>query len=231
MAERFYTAEPLSPGPWTLAGSEAHHIRDVLRLKPGDPITLFNGDGLEYPARIERIEKRHIEVLVSSGLARSREPARQVTVASPLPKGDRAAFLVEKLTELGVTRYIPLHTDRSILRPGERKTQKLRRYVIEASKQCGRNVLMRIDEAMPWSELAKAPGDASGVRLIADIQGAPLSGLSSDSSAIVAIGPEGGWTSDEREQAVGLGWQSFSLGRSILRIETAALAAAARLLG
>src|SRR5580765_5083760 len=150
MSERFYINCPLQPGFVTLEGAEARHLATVCRLRPGDAICLFNGDGHEYPARVASIEKRRVDVEVLEQHSPQHELAFHLEIAAPLPKGDRAQFLVEKLTELGVTKFVPLNTTRSIVKPREAKLEKLQRYVIEASKQCGRNVLMTVTPLMDW---------------------------------------------------------------------------------
>src|SRR5262245_14164676 len=137
MSERFYVNCPLGPGPVELHGPEAHHLASVCRLRPGDRVCLFNGDGREYPAQVVEAGKRAATLEVSEVRSPERELGRRLVVAAPLPKGDRAQFLVEKLTELGATSLVPLRTRRSVVHPGEAKYEKLERYVIEASKQCG----------------------------------------------------------------------------------------------
>lgn len=226
MSERFFVAERLSPGPVSITGPEAHHMAQVLRLKPGSSIVLFNGDGHEYPANIESVQKNLVQVSVLSVDTPQRERIVSLTIACPVPKGDRAQFLIEKLTELGVHRFIPLKTHRSIIHPGEGKLDKLNRYVIEASKQCGRNVLMTIEPMMSWQELA-ADSALPDLRFIADASGKERISLAKQAmSAIIAIGPEGGWTSDEILLAREYQWILVTLAPAILRLETAALAAA-----
>ncbi|HQR07807.1 MAG TPA: RsmE family RNA methyltransferase [Gemmatales bacterium] len=224
MSDRFYVAEPLQRGPMSIIGPEAHHIAQVLRLQSGDEIVLFNGDGREYPARLELVKKSHLEVEVLDELTISKEAVREITVACPLPKGDRATFLIEKLTELGVAHYVPLRTARSVVHPGGGKLEKLQRQVIEASKQCGRNVLMTIEPMMEWDNLVQQ--SFAGVRWIADASGTPSSALANQ-PIFIALGPEGGWIPEELSQARQHQWQVVSLGKSILRIETATIAAAA----
>ena len=117
MADRFYVNRPLAPGHVELAGPEAHHLATVCRLRPGDAVRLFNGDGREYPAEVTQVAKRVVSLNVLRVEAPERELAFRLEVAAPLPKGDRAQFLVEKLTELGVTIFVPLKTARSIVEP------------------------------------------------------------------------------------------------------------------
>ncbi len=185
---------------------------------------MFNGDGREWPARVVRIGKRDVELDLDPPREVSRELGFQLIVACPLPKGDRAHFLIEKLTELGVTAYIPLETRRSVIAVGESRVEKLQRYVMEASKQCGRNRLMEIRLPRTWVDLVADPGlpprrwlgDAAGERIGAD----------QPKDAVIAVGPEGGFTPEEVEAARTAGWTLVSLGPRTLRIETAALALA-----
>src|SRR5277367_1053671 len=108
MSERFYVNLPLSAGPFNLDGPEANHLATVRRLRPGDAVCLFNGDGHEYPARIMQIGRREIALEILGVEQPQRELAFSLEVAAAMPKGDRGQFLIEKLTELGVTSFIPL---------------------------------------------------------------------------------------------------------------------------
>lgn len=225
MAERFYVNTPPSSGPLTLTGPEAHHLAVVCRVQVGESIVLFCGDGGEWAARVVGVDRRAVHLDVGERTQPQRERPAALIVAAPLPKGDRAGFLVEKLTELGATRFVPLLTARTVVQPGAGKTDKLRRGVIEASKQCGRNALMIVDEPRPWTAVAI---DTSwpALRCLADPAGAGLP-LLRDQAAIVAVGPEGGMTCEEVALARHHGWQLVSLGPRIMRVETAALALAA----
>ena len=151
----------------------------------------------------------------------NRELPFPLVVASALPKADRADFLVEKLTELGVTRFVPLITARSVVVP--KGIEKFERAVIEASKQCGRNVLMGVDPPQKWLDLLKRT-DLPPTRVVLHTSGA--GGLPRGAAA-VAVGPEGGFADDEVGAAEAAGWVRASLGPRVLRVETAAVAAAA----
>lgn len=227
MAERFYLNLPLTPGPVELTGPEAHHLAQVCRLRPGDPVCLFNGDGHEYPGQVQTVQRRAVLIDIESVRSPQRELPFLLEVAAPLPKGDRAQFLIEKLTELGVATFIPLKCERSVVHPREGKLEKLERYVIEASKQCGRNVLMRIEPLTPFIELLERRKEGD-IAWLAHPAGAPLSlpTFNKPSAVRVAVGPEGGWTEGEAELARENGWAMISLGKRILRIETAATALA-----
>src|SRR3954471_17098144 len=127
MSERFYINLPLCPGPITLDGPEAHHLATVCRLRPGNEVCLFNGDGREYPARITHAARREIALEILDVQQPERELPFMLEVAAPLPKGDRSQFLVEKLTELGARRFVPLACRRSVIHPREGKREKLER--------------------------------------------------------------------------------------------------------
>ena len=253
MADRFYVNCPLGPGRVLLDGPEAHHLAAVSRLRPGDPVRLFNGDGREYPAVVAAVRRREVELDVTGVETPDRELGFRLEVAAPLPKGDRAQFLVEKLTELGVTTLVPLQTGRSVVHPREAKLDKLQRYVIEASKQCGRNVLLRVEPLTEWATYCRRE-DLPALRLVAhpgqegqaeqtEVQGGMLSrpfevfAIQARSSqgresmapggVALAVGPEGGFTEEEVALAAGHGWRRVGLGRRVLRVETAALVLAA----
>jgi 16S rRNA (uracil1498-N3)-methyltransferase len=221
MAERFHVNCELGPGPVVVEGAEAHHLAGVCRARPGDVVCLFNGDGREYPARVVEVGRRRVAVEVVGIEAPQRELGYRVEVAAPLPKGDRAQFLVEKLTELGATSYTPLVTARSVVRAGEAKGEKLRRYVIEASKQCGRNVLMEVRPVARWADFCRR-GDLPARRVLAHPGGDEL-GEAIRGDVVLAVGPEGGFTDEEVAEARSAGWRVVSLGPRVLRVETAAL--------
>jgi 16S rRNA (uracil1498-N3)-methyltransferase len=235
MSERYFVDRSLAEGQLTLDGPEAHHLAVVCRAQVGDQVDLFNGDGCEYPATVKSVSKRAVLLELAAPLRPQRELGFPVIIAAPVPKGDRAQFLIEKLTELGATRFIPLQTQHTVVQPGEAKLEKLSRYVIEASKQCGRNVLMQIAPKTTWNDLL-AHKDLPGTRLVAHpgADAVPLidchnnsgSGAGIQSGVVAAVGPEGGLTDAEVSAARLAGWRAVSLGRRILRVETAALALA-----
>lgn len=224
MADRFHVTCELSPGLLTLRGPEAHHLH-VSRVRIGQTVSLFRGDGQEHPATVVELSRRDVTLDVAPGLAVSREAANRVVACVALPKGDRAQFLVEKLTELGVAELILLQTARTVVHPGEAKIEKLQRYVIEASKQCGRNVLMDVHGPLRWEQLLTQT-TLPVLRYVAH-PGAPS--RTPTGSYAFAVGPEGGFTQDEVQSAQAAGWLPLGLGPRLLRIETAALVLAAHL--
>jgi 16S rRNA (uracil1498-N3)-methyltransferase len=228
MADRFYTPDALGPGEAFLTGAEAHHLTTVRRIGPGDEVVLFNGDGNEYPALVVVAGKKQVTLHVHRTEPTDRELPFPLVVASALPKGDRADFLVEKLTELGVTRFVPLVTERAVVRPKPATVEKFARAVIEASKQCGRNRLMAVDPPREWTALLRLD-DLPATRLVLHT-GPALPGVSASGEGVaVAVGPEGGFTAAEVEAAAARGWRAVSVGPRVLRVETAAVAVAALL--
>jgi 16S rRNA (uracil1498-N3)-methyltransferase len=226
MADRFFSSAALRVGEFVLEGAEAHHLASVRRFEPGDRVVLFDGSGVEAEAEILSTSKKSAVVMVLTVREVDRELVAPVVVASAVPKGDRADFLIEKLVELGTTRWIPLITTRSVVVPKEGKEDKWQRAVIEASKQCGRNRLMQIDPPTPWARCVRENFDCPS-RWILHTEGVERETVvaTGPGGVIVAIGPEGGWAEDEVTAARQSGWKTFSLGARILRVETAALAA------
>jgi 16S rRNA (uracil1498-N3)-methyltransferase len=203
-----------------------------MRAQEGQTVTLFDGSGCEFSAVIKKIGKREIEFKVMERREVNRESIRHITLAGALPKGARQQWLVEKAVELGVMALIPLETDRGVAQPTDAALERLRRTVIEASKQCGRNRLLEIAPAQSWREFV-VDTPANAWRLLAHPGGAPLNSFlpsgetSGAAEAIVAaVGPEGGFTEEEVAAAVAAGWRTVDLGPRILRVETAAIALA-----
>jgi 16S rRNA (uracil1498-N3)-methyltransferase len=224
MAERFYVEAVLAPGEVALDGPEAHHLASVCRLRAGDAVVLFNGDGLEYPATVVEVAKRRVSLRIERIDRPARELPHRLVAAAPLPKGDRGQVLIEKLTELGATDFVPLQTSRSVIQPREAKLDKLQRYAIEASKQCGRNRLLRVHPLMSWADLL-GENALPRRRVLAHPGGAALPTEASEpGDLLLAVGPEGGLTDEEVDAARTAGWQVVGLGPRILRIETALLA-------
>ncbi len=228
---RFY-----EPGSWNadvvdLTDDEAAHMLRVLRLGIGERVTVFDGRGESAVAEIEDVRKRSARLRIVERLPPSDAPGPEITLITAVPKSDRFRWLVEKATELGVRRLIPIRTERSVVHPGDGKIQKMQAASIAACKQCGRNDLPAIEPLQEFTEVLSRP--TSDRLLIADPQGAPLCDVRLrsplQSGLRLAIGPEGGFTAAEIGFAKDAGGEFVSLGQSILRIETAALAMVAAL--
>jgi 16S rRNA (uracil1498-N3)-methyltransferase len=225
MSERYFADSPITSERAVLAGAEAHHLLHVMRAAPGNRVTLFDGTGWEFEAEVQRTGRTEVELAIVARQLVDREAATPLTLGVALPKGDRQKWLVEKATELGVARIVPLETQRSVAQPGGNALERLRRAVVEASKQCGRNRLMRIAAPRAWDEFL-ADHSQTACRLVAQPGEKPPSRPVSCDAIVAAVGPEGGFTDEEFAQAVAQGWQPIGLGPRILRVETAAVALA-----
>jgi 16S rRNA (uracil1498-N3)-methyltransferase len=229
MPRRYFSSVPIVEQAATLDGAEAHHLLHVQRAARGLRVVLFDGSGAEFDAEVTSTTRFAVQLAVLERREASRELPFELTLGVPLPKGDRQRWLVEKAVELGVTRLVPLQTEGS-QETSDRPSDKLSRYVIEASKQCGRNRMMEIAAAQKWEEwLVHSRETADARLLVAHVVGQPLGAidLTPPRPTLVAIGPESGFTDAEALAAEVAGWQLVTLGPRILRIETAALALAA----
>lgn len=217
----------------SLDGTEAHHLMHVLRIGTGEVVELFDGRGLVATSEVKALRKRDVELTVVTS-RREKSAVREVILGTAVPKGDRFDWLIEKATELGVTRIVPLLTSRSSVDPRDSKLDKLRQAVIAACKQSGRNHLLELTGVVPWADFVRNefPQRTAFIAQPAPL-GSPLAlagnSASEQSSLVMAIGPEGGFTGEEVALAVAAGAKPVSLGPLILRIETAAVALAAAL--
>jgi 16S rRNA (uracil1498-N3)-methyltransferase len=240
---RVYVDAPLESGARvTLVRSAASHVTRVLRLRCGNELMLFNGRGGEYTARIDTVKGGEVTVAVGEARPAERESPLRITLAQGISRGERMDFVVQKATELGLTRFAPLYTQRSIVRldahQADRKLLHWRAVATAACEQCGRNRLPEISPPAELTEFVRAAGvaasSAAGAssgggflrlllsptaeRRIGDLEGAV-------NEAIVLVGPEGGLADAERDSAAAAGFAAVQLGPRVLRTETAAIAA------
>lgn len=251
MTDRYFLETPVDGNRAVLCGGEAHHLVHVMRARQGDRLTLFDGSGAEYTAEISALRRDRVELVIVAQAEVDRELPFPLTLAVALPKGDRQRWLVEKAVELGVGRVVPLVTAHSVARPTAGAIIRMRRWVIDASKQCGRNRLMQIAEPTGWPDLLAGSTDVA-LRILAHPapqaparptevnagcldhsagclgQSAALAQTPTD-RILAAIGPEGGFTDEEIAAARRAGWRVIDLGPRILRVETAAVFLAALL--
>jgi len=231
LADRFYCPDAPVDGRATLAGDEARHLIRVRRVAVGERVEVFDGRGSALIVEVAALGRDRVELAVLGPAPSRSSPALALTLASAVPKGDRFDWLVEKATELGVARLIPLVTGRSTVDPRSAKLDRLRRVIVEASKQSRRDRLMDLDPPTPWPTVLA--GFGAGCRLVAHPGGRPIAGpgpIPAGGPAILAIGPEGGFTEDEVDRARAMGWSAVGLGPTVLRVETAALAGCSTLL-
>lgn len=211
---------PLMPGLVTITGDEAHHGRSVLRLRPGDDIRLADGAGSSAQGRVETLDRERLVVLAEEVAQALPGPAGLLTVVCAVPKGDRFGDLVRQLTELGVGTIRPLVCARGERIPAS--LERARRIAAEALKQCRRSHLPVLGPAIDIPGLTATPGRL----IILDRQGlAPDPGP--PFPVTLVVGPEGGLTADEIAALRAAGAVGVRLAATVLRIETAALAATA----
>ncbi|MCM2295808.1 16S rRNA (uracil(1498)-N(3))-methyltransferase [Rhodoferax sp.] len=245
---RFYCPTPLASGDLLdLPASAARHVQ-VLRLQPGDAITLFNGgpdvpgiSGGEYAATVTQMGRSHVQVQVAAHTAVEREAALQVHLAVGMPANERMDWLVEKAAELGVASIQPLMTERSVLRlSGERADKKQAHWqsvAVAACEQCGGNRVPRVHAVLPLAQWLKAQtplNPAQPQRLLLSLRPESLGLREATHATATGItflsGPEGGLSTAEEDAALALDFAPVTLGPRVLRSETAALAALAALL-
>jgi 16S rRNA (uracil1498-N3)-methyltransferase len=228
---RVYVEAALTAGSTVdLPPGTASHLAKVLRARAGDELILFNGDGREFTGAIETVRGSRVAASVGEGRPVDKESPLPITLVQCVPRGDRMDFIVQKATELGVARIVPVLSQRSVVRldkaHAESKANHWRAVAISACEQCGRNRLPAIDAVQPLlSYLGESP-PSTALRLVLEPESAPhIPAAAAGPGAQIAIGPEGGFASDELEAFRVAGFSRVGLGPRILRTETAAIAA------
>lgn len=217
-----------------LDDNAANHVARVLRLSRGAALILFDGEGGEYDAVLESLDKRRVVARVGAHYLRDREPPLELWLAQGISRGERMDYIVQKAVELGVSRIVPLFTERcGVQLVGERLEKRVQHWhavAVSACEQCGRNRLPDIDSPRALSEWLTTPPPALGLVLDPEAD-ATLGTLTAPQGAVaLLIGPEGGLSNAEIELAKQRGYLGLRLGPRILRTETAALAALSALL-
>ncbi|MEZ6126026.1 MAG: RsmE family RNA methyltransferase [Planctomycetaceae bacterium] len=231
MADRFYCPD-LTGTIAQLSDTEAHHALHVLRIKAGASVQLFDGRGTLASGIVTTVSRRDLSIELTDREVHSRNQNTSVTVASAVPKGDRLKWMLEKLTELGTDRWIPLHANRSVRGKENISPEKLLPTVVAASKQCNRLWLMDIQPVQSLPEILNSKADSESHLWLAHpphhrTSAIPRIGAGSpDGHHLALIGPEGGFDEDEVLQADAAGAMRLAWPETILRIETAAVMAA-----
>lgn len=232
-SNRFYIQEnQIKKTQAVLTGDEHHHLSRVVRKKRGDQVYLFTKDGQNFKAKIDKIGRSETFLTVLEK-GQKKESDKKIILAPSLVKLKCFEFILQKSTELGITSIAPLRTERSIINISnktDKKIQRWNRIVLEASKQCQRPFPPQIEAPLPLSrflDIKKADLkiflNEEGGEYLKDLM-IEHEQMPSYRSIIVLLGPEGGWTEDEKQDIVHHGYKAVSLGRNILRAETAAIA-------
>lgn len=224
---RFYVPpECVAGGKIIIRGGELHHARDVMRLAENDEITVFDGTGREYCGLILRVDKGQMTVAIKKTVERKPGGCELILVQA-LPKSDKMDLVVEKATELGVERIIPVMTERTVVRPDIKRTERWRKIALIAAKQCGRTTIPEVMpvtvfadslDALKEPEIKIIPCLYENTKALKEVLRGRRAG-----SAAVFIGPEGDFTKREIEEAKMIGAVPVSLGAEVLRSETAAV--------
>ncbi|MFL5430553.1 MAG: 16S rRNA (uracil(1498)-N(3))-methyltransferase [Myxococcales bacterium] len=214
--------------PVSLTPSQARYLETVLRLRPGSPLEVFDGQGRRFDAVLESAGLQ-----IGAELPRAAQSALDVWLAQAIVKGDKLDLVVQKATELGASRIVLLDTARSVVKLEDKRAasrlERLRRVAEEAARQCGRSDVPPIDGPLSFDELpSRLEPDRLGLLLDAEEGELRLSQAARGAARVcLAVGPEGGFADAERERAVSEGMLRVTLGRLVLRTETAGLAALA----
>lgn len=236
-AHRFFlSTEQWSDGPLTLSGEEARHCSNVLRCTPGERVAVFDGEGREAGGSIASLANSEVVIDIQTREVTPRPPV-EVILCQAVPKGKNMDLIVQKATELGASRIVPLLSDRTVVKLApdeiEKKRIKWQRVALEACKQCGQNWLPEIAAPVAVMDFLRAStGAAESLQLIAaiDDRAGSLKDILADNnlqvspaSASIMIGPEGDFTPAELNAAINAGFRPMSLGPIVLRSETAAI--------
>jgi len=235
MRRRFFV-EQVRNGHAEISGDDARHLTRVLRVEAGQRYEISDNRSV-YLAEIESARREHVVFRTLEKLAPQAEGLRVILCAA-LVKFDAFEWMIEKATELGVSEIVPViavRTEKGLDKAAHKRLERWRRIAMEASQQSRRDHLPEIQEAANWEKALSIPAqhrvaldeNATEPTLLAALLGAGPQNRGATDSIALLIGPEGGWTDQERSDFRAAGWQPVSLGRSILRAETAALAAIA----
>jgi 16S rRNA (uracil1498-N3)-methyltransferase len=227
----FVPRAAISGSSATLPANQAHHLRHVLRIKAGEEVEIFDGEGAGYAGVVE-VRGREVKVVSLVRVLERTAPAdRSIVLGAALIKAERFDWLIQKATELGVEKIVPLETRFSDIRIREdrieSRVERWNRIVREASRQCGRDSVPAVSAPLRFTEFASCPDLEGYGKFLCWEKCADRwsQSLLCSSRVVLAVGPEGGWDGAEVETAGRAGFCSFSLGGRILRAETAALVA------
>jgi len=233
---RFYSPQKLDTGKSvTIAGTDAMHISKVLRLKAGDTVSVFDGRGHEFECRIKSVSSREVVLAVVKAYPSKSEPAVHITFAQAMLKSKKMDTLIRQATELGISRWAPFFSERSVPTPDHKRLaarlERWNKIGRESLKQCGRDILMEVSSPASMEAVLKQGQTCDRKIIFWECESNPLGDAvpmtpESISNIIVVVGPEGGFSVQEIELAKSLGYVTAALGPRILKAETAAVSAA-----
>ena len=209
----------------TLDAGETRHLRDVLRLRVGEEVSVFDGTGREFQCEIIEIEKNSSMLsVVAETSPTSPESTLDITIAATVLNGEKYDLIIQKAVELGVSILVPLSTIRCDVKPkdAEKRIERWRRIALEATKQCGRAKLMQIGEPVVFDKFIKTKKE--NLVLFSERDGNDFSTIAKGKKITALFGPKGGWDDSELDAARTSGANIVTLGGRILRAETAAIA-------
>ena len=229
---RFYVDFALSPDSVVELPDDVVRHLNVLRVKNTEEIVLFNGNGKSYPALPEVLEKRRASVRILREEATDNESPLNITLVQAVSAAERMDFTLQKSVELGVTEIRPVISERCVVRlSGERAEKRVARWqeiVVSACEQSGRNIVPKVLPVTTYAQALQQLPQETTKLLMSLNRAQKLSDVRPQSGKVVfMVGPEGGWTEKEEQQAFDAGFQSVTLGKRVLRTETASLAAIA----
>ena len=229
---RFFVS-PVTSDTLCIDGENGRHIARSLRMRPGETLTLSNGEGIDYLARILSIDGDAVETEILERTPNQTEPRAKLTLFMAMPKGDKMELIVQKSVELGVYQVIPVATKRAVVKldakKAARKVERWQQIAQSAAKQAGRGYIPEVADVMPYREALECASKLDVVLIPYEL----AEGMKETKSVIesiypgqsigIFIGPEGGFEKEEVEQALEYGAHAITLGKRILRTETAGL--------
>ncbi len=226
MVRLFLPPESISSNEITITNENARYLNTVLRIKRGEPLIVLDGLGNRYLCKVLNVHKKIVIVEKIEKERYSTESPLQITIAQGIPKSEKMDLIIQKSTELGVIRLIPLITERSQIRHTE-KTTRWRKIAISASQQSGREIIPEIEEPVEFNEFINRHKICKGIIFYEEESRRDLKkilmNLKNEKEVFLLIGPEGGFSGEEVKLAVQKGFVKASLGPRILRTETAAI--------
>jgi len=227
MIPRFFVPPPLANGrEFALPSNTSHHAAQVLRLGPGDAVTLFDGQGGEYDAEIRSATSRAVVVMPTGHRRVERETPLDLTLVQALVASDRMDYVVQKAVELGAAAIAPVMSVRGVTRlegdRARRRVEHWRQIVIASCEQCGRNRVPVVHAPIELRTWLARPSESRSRLLLAPSAGEPLARMPEPGPAVeILVGPEGGFALEEEQMAIAAGFRAVRLGPRILRTETA----------